>query len=46
LLAMIGEKMGFKVWIPKGDRSAVLQEWTPTDGALISVLPLNYNEPT
>jgi EVE domain len=46
LLGMIGEKMGFKVWIPKADRPAVLQEWTPTDGTLMNVLPLNYNEPT
>jgi hypothetical protein len=46
LLAVIGEKMGFKIWVPKSDRSAVLQEWTPADGTLISVLPLNYNEPT
>lgn len=46
LLAMIGEKMGFKVWLPKGDRTAVLEEWAPADGALINVLPLNYNEPT
>jgi hypothetical protein len=46
LLAMIGEKMGFKVWVPKADRPAVLQEWTPVDGSLMNVLPLNYNEPT
>jgi hypothetical protein len=46
LLAVIGEKMGFKIWVPKADRSAVLQEWTPADGSLMSVLPLNYNEPT
>jgi hypothetical protein len=46
LLAVIGEKMGFKIWIPKADRSAVLQEWTPAEGSLMSVLPLNYNEPT
>jgi hypothetical protein len=46
LLGMVGEKMGFKVWIPKGDRAAILQEWTPEDGTLINVLPLNYNEPT
>lgn len=46
LLGIIGEKMGFKVWVPKGDRAAVLQEWAPTDGTLINVLPLNYNEPT
>jgi hypothetical protein len=46
LLAIIGEKMGFKIWVPKSDRSAVLQEWTPADGALMNMLPLNYNEPT
>jgi hypothetical protein len=46
LLASIGEKMGFKIWLPKGDRSAVLQEWAPADEALMNVLPLNYNEPT
>jgi hypothetical protein len=46
LLASIGEKMGFKIWLPKSDRSAVLQEWKPVDGALMNVLPLNYNEPT
>jgi hypothetical protein len=46
LLAAVGEKMGFKIWIPKGDRPAVLQEWTPGDGSLISVLPLNYDETT
>lgn len=46
LLASIGETMGFKVWIPKSDRNAVLREWTPTEGSLMAVLPLNYNEPT
>lgn len=46
LLASIGETMGFKVWIPKSDRNSVLKEWTPTEGTLMSVLPLNYNEPT
>lgn len=46
LLAMLGETMGFKVWIPKADRSTVLQEWSPADGTLMGVLPLNYNEPT
>ena len=46
LLAAIGEKMGFKIWIPKADRPAALQEWTPAADTLINVLPLNYNEPT
>ena len=46
LLASIGETMGYKIWLPKADRSAVFHEWKPADGALMSVLPLNYNEPT
>jgi hypothetical protein len=46
LLAAVGETMGFKIWLPKNDRSSVLQEWTPEDGSLIDVLPLNYDETT
>jgi hypothetical protein len=46
LLASCGEKMGFRIWVPKNDRSAVLQEWRPEDGSLISHLPLNYDETT
>jgi hypothetical protein len=46
LLAAMGEKMGFKVWLPKNDRSTVLQEWSPDDGSLLDVLPLNYDETT
>jgi hypothetical protein len=46
LLASCGEKMGFRVWIPKNDRSAVLHEWSPENGSLIDVLPLNYDETT
>lgn len=45
-LAACGEKMGFRVWIPKNDRGAVLQAWKPEDGSLIDVLPLNYDEAT
>jgi hypothetical protein len=46
LLALCGEKMGYRIWIPKNDRLAVLKEWTPDDGSLIDVLPLNYDETT
>ena len=46
LLASIGEKMGYKIWLPKADRGAVLQEWKASETALMNVLPLNYNEPT
>lgn len=46
LLANIGEKMGFRIWIPKNDRSRVLSEWNPESGDLIDILPLNYDEVT
>ncbi|MDW8242186.1 MAG: hypothetical protein RMJ88_03145 [Thermogemmata sp.] len=45
-LAAIGEVMGFKIWIPKADRSSVLKEWTPRPGTLLEFLPLNYDETT
>jgi len=46
LLAKIGEKMGFKIWIPRADRSKVLQEWQPESGVLLDKLPLNYDQVT
>lgn len=46
LLADIGEKMGFKIWIPKSDRGRVLQEWKPEPDVLLDTLPLNYNQAT
>lgn len=46
LLARIGEAMNFRVWLPKRDRSEVLQEWKPREGTLLERLPLNYDETT
>jgi len=46
ILSQIGEKMGFKIWLPKGDRSRVLFEWSPEPGSLIENLPLNYDQVT
>lgn len=46
LLAQCGERMGFKIWLPKNDRTAVLQDWTPEPKSLIDVLPLNYDDTT
>jgi predicted RNA-binding protein len=46
MLAEIGEKMGFKIWIPKNDRGKVIQEWQPEQGALLESLPLNYDQAT
>jgi hypothetical protein len=46
LVAQIGEKMGFKIWIPRNDRSRVLQEWKPESDVLIDELPLSYDQAT
>lgn len=46
MLAVCGEKMGFRIWLPKNDRSAVLQVWKPEEGSLIDSLPLSYDETT
>jgi hypothetical protein len=45
-LAQLGETMGFRVWIPKGDRSAVLKHWNPQPNSLLETLPLNYDDIT
>lgn len=46
LIASIGESMGFKIWIPKNDRSRVMVNWKPNDDVLLDELPMNYNELT
>jgi hypothetical protein len=45
-LATIGAKMGFNIWIPRSDRSRVLQEWKTSESSLLDILPLNYDEAT
>jgi hypothetical protein len=46
LIARIGELMGMKIWLPRNDRSLVMQNWTPDPGVLLEKLPLNYDETT
>lgn len=46
LLAGIGAKMGFTIWIPPHDRSAVFKEWKDAERPVIDLLPLNYNDTT
>lgn len=46
LLAEIGAQMGMRIWIPRGDRNAVLAEWNHDDPPLLDRLPLNYDETT
>lgn len=43
-LAEAGTKMGFKVWVPRNDRAAVLKELR--DVSLLEALPLNYDDTT
>ncbi len=45
-VARLGEMMGFRVWLPRNDRAAVLQSWQPADGTLLDILPLNYDDTT
>ncbi|HEX2912867.1 MAG TPA: EVE domain-containing protein [Chloroflexia bacterium] len=46
LLADIGAKMGMKIWIPRNDRTAVLEEWKNNNPPILTILPLNYDETT
>lgn len=47
MLADIGSKMGFKVWIPRGDRSKVRdQMYEAGRSSLLDDLPLNYEKNT
>jgi hypothetical protein len=43
MLAEIGERMGYKIWIPKSDRSRILEVWESKLSSLIDELPLNYD---
>jgi len=46
LLADIGEKMNFKIWIPRSDRQRVSELWSPKTNCLLEILPLNYDDAT
>lgn len=46
IIAEIGERMGLKIWIPRSDRSRVLEFWKPEQNVLLDNLPLNYDEVT
>ena len=46
LIANIGARMGMKIWIPRNDRTAVLQEWNSDNHPVLDILPLNYDETT
>lgn len=46
LIAEIGSRMGMQIWVPRGDRAAVLAEWQGDHQPLLERLPLNYDETT
>jgi hypothetical protein len=47
LIAEIGSKMGFKIWLPKADRERVKAASSyELARTLIDVLPMNYNDAT
>jgi hypothetical protein len=46
LLAKIGAAMGFKIWLPRSDRSRVLKVWEPGPGQLLESLPLAFDATT
>ena len=45
-LSSIGERMGFRIWLPKADRSRVFEHWKPEANTVLDTLPLNYDEAT
>lgn len=46
LIAQIGQRIGLRIWIPKADRTRVLEYWKPQADVLLDNLPLNYDETT
>ncbi|MGA7974136.1 MAG: hypothetical protein WCA36_15155, partial [Pseudolabrys sp.] len=47
LIAEIGSKMGFKIWIPRADRERVkAASEFDLAASLIDILPMNYNDAT
>lgn len=45
-LAEIGEKLGFKIWIPRADRVRVLEIWQLKSDAALDELPLVFDDTT
>jgi hypothetical protein len=44
-LAFIGEKFGYKIWVPRNDRNKVLEVWQPEKNEnVLDQIPLNFNE--
>lgn len=46
LLAEAGSRMGMQIWIPRSDRTAVLNEWHGDHAPVLDRLPLNHDDTT
>lgn len=46
LLADIGRQMGFRIWLPRNDRGAVLRDFPSVQSAIVDTLPLKYDDTT
>lgn len=46
LVAEIGARMGFRIWIPRRDRSRVFSQWDDDEPPVRDHLPMNYDETT
>ena len=46
LLASIGERLNYHIWIPKSDRRKVLELWKPNAESLLEDLPLVFDDRT
>ncbi|GAB4303909.1 MAG: hypothetical protein Kow0068_26010 [Marinilabiliales bacterium] len=45
-LSEIGEKLGFKIWLPMSDRARVLNVWKQNSDVLLEELPLVFDDTT
>ena len=45
-LSEVGEKLGFKIWLPRNDRARVLEVWSPQEDSVLDELPLVFDEVT
>jgi hypothetical protein len=46
ILAEIGARMGFQIWLPRADRIRVLTRWKPDGEVLLDHLPVGFDQAT
>jgi hypothetical protein len=45
-LSEIGEKLGFKIWLPRNDRSQIQEFWKAKEDVLLDALPFSFDDVT